>query len=350
MVHGHRKRSGFTLIELLVVVSIIALLISILLPAIGEVRRNARISNCTSNMKQHSTGMHNFAAANNDELPNAPKSPGGTLETLLGPKGSTSYRHAGEDFAVNGFEWGAEGLYTLPSPAGIEMLNKGTLDGLSCMHDLYWVVMSEYMVDGEGMAAMQDIFISPSDTVTRGWWNNLLDYVKLDNSGNFPAPEQAPTPAVMGGEGSPGSYRYSLTAVMNPKVALRNPRTGGYADTSYSQYLNSDGVLDQDAFRRFHARNTVADVDYPSNKVMFYMWNAWHNAELDAWFQDGASIPVGLADGSARSTQPFRDALARNNQENAGPIFDIYFTADPTVNWPGHYFINNGGIKGRDLP
>ncbi len=133
-------------------------------------------------------------------------------------------------------------------------------------------------------------------------------------------------------------------------VRLGNPRTGVLADHSFRLYVGADAALSRDAFQRATAKNTVADIDYPSNKVMFYMFHAWHNAELNAWFEHGAAVPVALGDGSAKSTQPFRDGLARNQQENAGPVFDIYYTADPTINWPGHYFLNNGGIKGRDLP
>ena len=63
-----RKRA-FTLIELLVVISIIALLVGILLPALGAARKTAQKVVCVSNEKQMGIGLNAYAADSKDSLP-----------------------------------------------------------------------------------------------------------------------------------------------------------------------------------------------------------------------------------------------------------------------------------------
>ena len=62
-------RRAFTLIELLVAISIIALLIAILLPALGWARESARITVCSTNQRSLTQLYAMFATEFKDEIP-----------------------------------------------------------------------------------------------------------------------------------------------------------------------------------------------------------------------------------------------------------------------------------------
>jgi prepilin-type N-terminal cleavage/methylation domain-containing protein/prepilin-type processing-associated H-X9-DG protein len=67
------RHRGFTLVELLVVIGIIALLMSILLPALNKARESARQVKCANNMRNIWYANVMYANENKDVLPIAPR-------------------------------------------------------------------------------------------------------------------------------------------------------------------------------------------------------------------------------------------------------------------------------------
>ena len=99
---SNRAREGFTLVELLVVIGIIALLISILMPALTKARNQALAVKCGNQVRQIYMACLMFAQDNKGHLPRASVGPGTDPTGRLDSERTCAFTHQ----VLSNNEWG----------------------------------------------------------------------------------------------------------------------------------------------------------------------------------------------------------------------------------------------------
>ena len=171
-----KQSKGFTLIELLVVIAIIAILASLLLPALARSKAKAHNAKCISNQKQIGLAFMMYAGDNDESYPKL--SDWATFGGKQGERSLYSGRTKAERRPLNPYA-GSTGIFLCPSDKGDSLHNVehcydawGTTYLPQFSHDSFRVKMVCGVQNDRNSRSIKSgqIARSPSNKIIQGDW------------------------------------------------------------------------------------------------------------------------------------------------------------------------------------
>lgn len=342
-----RPSGGFTLIELLVVISIIALLIGILLPALAEARRIARLLICQTNQRQLGSATNTYTSSFQDRIPNFTHINQGRVDPDL--VAATNNENNPTARAA------AQAVQIIRNRSGIDQGVLG-LPGAWIPHVLYsHLVLQDYLA----ARLPERLVVSPGDRHRLNWQRDAgREFFQNRHSPYQPTPSTINNRWVYSSSYIfvPATYDY------NQSVNLRRPipRIHQLGAPSTSNYFTG-GTTPQTRVQLGGTKMT--DVAFPANKVLLYdqeqrffgKQNVYHrfpDARVPVTFFDG-SVKVLRTDESNpgwRPTAPTSPAPTTTpyNPPATSPWMAPRRPSDP-LNVAGWYVWTRGGLRGIDV-